>query len=84
MGLLLGHHRAVEGKENLAYAYMYACSHDFLPLIAFWQERDAISQALIANLWQQIVALQIDDDEDDAEDKEQEGGKDADDDAADE
>ena len=47
----------------------------FLPLIAFWQERDAISQALITNLRQQIVALQVDDDDDAKE--EQEGGEDA-------
>ena len=61
---------------------MYTCFHDCLPFMTFWQERDAISQALIANLRQQITALQVDDD-DDAEEEEQEGGEDVDDDAPD-
>ena len=61
---------------------MYACLHDFLPFMIFWQERDAISQALITNLQQQIAALWVDDD-DEVEEKEQEGGKDVDVDAAD-
>ena len=73
----------MEGKEKFTYSYMYACFHDFLPLISFWQERDVTSQALIPNLWQQIIALQVDDD-DDTEEEEQEGGEGADDDVADE
>ena len=31
--------------------------------LSFWQERDAVSQELIANLRQQIAVLQIDDDD---------------------
>ena len=50
--------------------------HDYLPFAISWQERDAVSQALIANLKQQIETLQemVDDDhaeeerEDDAND----------------
>ena len=44
-----------------------------------WQERDAFSQALIANLRQQIVTLQLDGDREDAEEEHE-----RDDDAADE
>ena len=60
---------------------MYACSHDHLPLAVLWQERDAVSQALIANLRQQIETLQMDDDEDHAKEEHED---DADDDDADE
>ena len=59
-------------KENkwCSYLYMYACFHDYLPHIAFWQERDELSQARIANLEQQVATLQVDDDDDVEEDDE--------------
>ena len=58
--------------------------HVFMISYLSWhlQERDVTSEALIANLRQQIAALQVDDG-DDAEEEEQEGGKEADDDAPD-
>ena len=43
--------------------------HDYLPFAISWQERDAVSQALIANLRQQIKTLQQMDDDDHAEEE---------------
>ena len=41
--------------------------HDYLPFAVSWQEREAASQALIANIKQQIETLQEMDDDDHAE-----------------
>ena len=41
---------------------MHACMIAYL-LFALWQERDAVSQALIDNLRQQIAVLQVDDED---------------------
>ena len=43
--------------------------HDYLPFVVSWQERDAVSHALIANLKQQIETLQKMDDDDHAEEE---------------
>ena len=43
--------------------------HDYLPFAVSWQERDVASQALIANLKQQIETLQEMDDDDHAEEE---------------
>ena len=46
---------------------MPKCMHDYIIaylLFVFWQERDALIQALIANLRQQIAVLQVNDDDD--------------------
>ena len=43
--------------------------HDYLPFAVFWQERDVASQALIANLKQQIETLQEMNDDDNTEEE---------------
>ena len=43
--------------------------HDYLPFAVSWQERDAASQALIANLRQQIETLQEMDNNDHAKEE---------------
>ena len=43
--------------------------HDYSLLLVFWQERDVASQALIANLRQQIKTLQEMDDDDHAKEE---------------
>ena len=43
--------------------------HDYLPFAVFWQERDVASQALTANLKQQIETLQEMNDDDNTEEE---------------
>ena len=50
--------------------------HDYLPFVVFYQERDVASQALIANLKQQIKTLQGMDDDDHAEEEQEDDADD--------
>ena len=50
--------------------------HDYLPFVVFWQKRDTVSQALIANLKQQIETLQEIDDDDHAEEEQEDDADD--------